>query len=219
MTPDEMTGSGYVVEKGSTFYVDLEAPEDTILARMRSTTRNYIRQAARKKLQAEISTDVSFADEYDAQLHEVFLRQGLVPTYGLERVRRLIENLQPTGQLLLLRISAPNGKSVATGIFIGRNRTAVLWGAAFLRAEADLHPNELLHWEAMRHWRARGASRYDMGGSGEYKAKYGGVATPTFRIYRSRFLFLRLGRAGYQAMFAVRQNIAGRVASTSRRNG
>jgi hypothetical protein len=139
LTDDRMVGSGYTVESGRTFVVDLARPEEEILAAMRSTTRNYIRQAGRKGLVVEQSTDVGFADEFYEQLVEVFARQGLVPTYSADRVRQLIRFLQPSGHVLLVRVRAPTGDSLATAILIGRNRTAVLWGAAFRRAQADLH--------------------------------------------------------------------------------
>src|SRR5207237_7807974 len=123
---------------------------EIILGRMHSRTRTYIRQAARRGLRAETAAGVAFADEFHLQLTDVFARQRLVPTYGVERVRKLIQALENTGQLLLLRVSAADGTSLATAVVVGRNRMAVLWGTASLRANTKFHPNELLHWEAMR---------------------------------------------------------------------
>jgi CelD/BcsL family acetyltransferase involved in cellulose biosynthesis len=212
LSAEWMAGSGYLEEQGRTFVIDLDRGEEAILGAMRQTTRTYIRQAGRKGLTAERSTDVEFADEYYEHLVEVFARQGLVPTYGVERVRQLVHSLGPSGQVLLLRVRAPSGDSLATAILIGRNRTAFLWGAAFRRAQADLHPNELLQWEAMRHWRDQGVLRYDMGGGGDYKAKYGGVETPTFSFHRSRFAVMRHGRSAVRRLFRARQVVAGRRA-------
>jgi CelD/BcsL family acetyltransferase involved in cellulose biosynthesis len=219
MTREQMADSGYAVESGQTFVVDLASPEEEILSRMRSTTRNYVRQAGRKGLRAEPVTDISFADEYYAQLTEVFARQGLTPTYTVTRVRELIRTVRPGDGLLLMRVRAPDGDSLATAITVGRNDTAVLWGAAFNRAHADCHPNELLHWEAMRYWRSKGILRYDMGGGGDYKAKYGGVEMPTYRFHRSRYRVLRLGRSAIRRMVRVRQVVVGRLARPSERPG
>ena len=202
---DSMAGSGYVTEPGHTFRIDLNAPEDVMLKRMRPTTRNYIRQAQRKALQAMAVSDAGFADEYHAQLVEVFARQGLAPTYGVERVRQLMRALKDTGQLATMRVATRDGEGIATVIAIGRKDTAVLWGAAFRRSHAESHPNELLHWEAMRVWRARGAVRYDMGGGGDYKAKYGGVQVSTAHYYRSRYPFLRYGRIVVRRLARLRQ--------------
>lgn len=209
LTVDQMAGSDYRVEIGQTFVTNLDQPEEVILGRMRSTTRNYVRQAMRRGLVIERATEASFADEYHAQLIDVFARQGLVPTYPVERVRHLIRTLQPTGQLLLLRARDQSETCLATLVTVGRGQTAVLWGAAFLRSMAGTHPNELLHWEAMRQWRAAGVSRYDMGGGGDYKAKYGGTQMPTAHFYRSRWAALGVGRSAVRRLFRARQVVAG----------
>lgn len=212
LTADEMAGADYAVETGRTFMVDLARPEEEIIAGMRPRTRTYLRKAVRQGLRPEVATGLDFADDFYEQLVEVFAHQGLVPTYGVERVRQLITALQPTGQLLLVRIAAPEGRCVGSGVSVGRNRTAVNWGTAFFRADSELHPNDVLWWEAMRYWRSRGALRYDMGGGGDYKAKYGGVETPTFHFHRSRYGVLRYGRSAVRSLFRARQVIAGRGA-------
>jgi CelD/BcsL family acetyltransferase involved in cellulose biosynthesis len=223
LMPDDMTGSRYTVDPGITYQVDLAPDEGDILKAMRSTTRNYVRQAERKGLTATFETaDPDFAPEYFDQLGEVFGRQGLGTTYGLDRVQRLIEVVGPSGDLALLRILAPDGRCIATSITVGRGRTAILWGAAFRRADADLHPNELLHWAAMRHWRARGATTYDMGGGGEYKAKFGAVVVQTPRFRASRFGILDQGRGAVRRVVRARQVVAGRrrtMASTPDEEG
>ncbi len=219
LSREQMADSGYAVESGRTFVVDLAPPEEEILRRMRSTTRNYIRQAHRRGLLSERASEISFADEYHVQLTDVFVRQGLTPTYPAARVRELIRIVEPAGGLLLMRVRAPGGASLATAIVVGRNHTAVLWGAAFDRAHADSHPNEFLHWEAMRYWRSKGILSYDMGGGGDYKAKYGGVEVPTYKFHRSRYRLLRLGRSAIRRLVRARQVGVGRLARRTARHG
>jgi CelD/BcsL family acetyltransferase involved in cellulose biosynthesis len=166
-----------------TFEIDLRQSEDEIFGRMESACRRCIRQADKRGVTIEEATDLDFADEFYAHLTEVFLRQGLVPTYGVERVRALIRHLQPAGQLLLLRARDAEGRCIATGIYPAFGETALFWGGASLRAYQQNRPNEALHWYAMRYWKARGVARYDLGGFMEYKRKYGGeeVSIPGFR--------------------------------------
>jgi CelD/BcsL family acetyltransferase involved in cellulose biosynthesis len=212
LTAELMAGSGYEVEIGKTFVVDLVRSEEEIFAGMRRKTRQYLRGAARDGVRAEIATELDFADDFHEQLVEVFAHQGLAPTYGVERVRQLITSLQPAGQLLLVRVRAPDGRCVSSGLSIGRGRTAVLWGGAFRRAHSELRPNEVMWWEAIRRWRSRGALRVDMGGAGDYKAKYGGVESPTFHFHRSRYGIMRHGRSAVRKLFRARQVLAGRRA-------
>jgi CelD/BcsL family acetyltransferase involved in cellulose biosynthesis len=200
----------YVVEGGHTYAVQLQDTDAAILSRMHGRARTYVRRAARRGLYYEIASSVDFADEFHEQLQDVFGSKQLIPTYSVERVRMLIEHVWPSGQVLLLRICDPDGTSLATAIVVGRNKRASLWGAASFRRYSQLHPNELLHWEIIRYWRDKGAEIYDMGGEGEYKAKYGGVVQHGTRLHRSRYLLLEYGRNAVRSLFYARQRIVGR---------
>ena len=155
-------------------------------------------------------TGASFADEYYAQLVEVFARQSLVPPYGVERVRALIDCLEPTGHLLLVRARSAEGLPVATGIFPAFNGTAYFWGGASVREHQILRPNEAVFWYAMRYWRARGMTVLDLGGGGEYKRKYGPseLRVPFFR--RSRFPGLSVLREVARRAVEQRHALLGR---------
>jgi CelD/BcsL family acetyltransferase involved in cellulose biosynthesis len=167
----ELGDAGWIPQSGATYLLDLNRSEEEILAGMSARTRTYVRRAARVGLVTEVVTGPEFADEYHAQLTEVFARQGLAPTYGVGRVRDLIRAVGPGDQLLLLRVRGPQGRSLATGVSVGRGALAVNWGTASVQSANSLHPNELLWWEMFRHWRARGATCFDLGGRGDYKAK------------------------------------------------
>jgi GNAT acetyltransferase-like protein len=201
---------GFASERTRTFEVDLSGDEDAIFGRMSSACRRAVRRGQKVGVTVEEASGPAFADEYYAQLVAVFARQSLVPPYGVERVRALIECLEPTGQLLLLRARSSDGLPIATAIFPGFNRTAYFWGGASVREHQVLRPNEAIFWYAMRHWRARGARVLDLGGGGEYKRRYGGseLVLPFFR--RSRFRGLDALRAVARQAVARRHALVGR---------
>jgi predicted N-acyltransferase len=180
--------------------------ETAILGRMSSACRRAVRRGVKVGVTVEQAAGTAFADEYHAQLVEVFGRQSLVPTYGVERVRALISCLEPTGRLLLLRARSPDGLPIATGIFPAYNGTAYFWGGASLREHQIHRPNEAIFWAAIQYWRDRGVTRLDLGGGGEYKRKYGPseVRVPHFRA--SRFPGLSVLRG--VARFATEQSSA-----------
>ncbi len=204
-----MEGSKYGVELGSSYSIDLTKSEDLLLQAMQPKTRQKIRKALRGQLRVEDAADPAFADEFHALLTETFLRQGIGPTYDVGRVRQLIESLHGTGNLLLLRVRSPEGKVLAAGISVGGRRVAVSWGLAMDRSDDDLNPAQLLWWETIRHWRDRHVSFFDMGGGGEYKAKYGSVETVTAHFLRSRWPILQVGRSTVRWLAHTRQVIAG----------
>ncbi len=69
-----------------------------------------------------------------------------------------------------------------------------------------------MHWEEMRYWRSQGVMNYDMGGGGEYKAKFGGTEVPTYWFHQSRYHVMSLGRSAVRRAVWTRQRVAGRLA-------
>jgi len=185
LTHEDARGLGFQEEEFQTFQIDLRQDEDVLFGSMTSACRRCIRKAERDGVTVEEAHDPGFADDYYAQLEDVFAKQSLRPTYGIERVRALIEHVGPSGDLLLLRVRSPEGDCIATGIFPAHGRSMYFWGGASWRSGQHHRPNEALFWHAMRHWKGRGIESFDMGGGGEYKQKYGGSVVVVPHLVRS----------------------------------
>lgn len=169
------------------YAVDLTPTEDELFASFRSQCRNCIRKAAKSGVVIEEARGVGFADEYYAQHLEVMARLDLQPTYSLESLRRMIETMLPTGNILLLRSREPGGESIATGIFLSAGDAAVFWGAASRREFQSLRPNEVLAWHGIRAMKARGARTFHFGGEcDQYKEKFGTTDAGLVRITCAR---------------------------------
>lgn len=182
------------IRRASGFEIDLRQDEEAIFGRMTSACRRCIRQSTKREVTIEESHDMDFAVDFHEQLKDVFAKQNLVPTYPLTRVQMLIHHILPTGNLLLLRARDPEGRCIATGIFPAMNDTMFFWGGASWREHQFRRPNEAIQWYAMRYWKDKGISKYDMCGSGEYKRKYGAedMEVPWFRKSKHRgVMFLR----------------------------
>jgi lipid II:glycine glycyltransferase (peptidoglycan interpeptide bridge formation enzyme) len=132
------------------YEIDLTLPEDKLFANMHKSCRWSIRKAAKNGVIIEEASDPGFAEDYFAQLEDVFAKQSLVPTYKIMRVRALIENLYSTGNLLLLRARNPEGVCIATGIFVSFNEIMEFWGGASWREHQKLLPNEAIMWYAIK---------------------------------------------------------------------
>lgn len=204
-------GMGFTPDAYHSYETDLTLPEDAIFNQMNSACRRCIRKAEKSGVRIEEAHDQGFAREYYEQLKDVFAKQGLVPTYGLERVESLVRHLLPAGHLLLLRALDAEGRSIGTGIYPGMNKVAEFWGNASFRHSQHLRPNESLHWYAMRYWKRQGVKTFDWGGGGEYKEKYGvtPVAVPWFR--KSRFRFLDTMRREAKRAVELKQRVLGRL--------
>ncbi|MGA8213701.1 MAG: GNAT family N-acetyltransferase [Candidatus Sulfotelmatobacter sp.] len=193
------------------YETDLGEPEERILNAMTGEGRRCVRRAAKNGVVVEEAHDVGFADDYYHQLQDVFRRQKLVPTYGVERVRALIKHLLPTGNLLLLRARGPDNRCLACAIYPGMNKLADFWGGSSYADTHALRPNEALHWYALCYWKRSGAEVFDWGGGGIYKERFGPrpIAIPWF--YKSKFKLLGALRSQAQQFAAARQRLIGRL--------
>lgn len=209
---EEGQSLGFSCELGHTLVTDLTQSDDKIFRGMTHSCRGCIRKAEKSGVRIEEAQDEAFAFEYDEQLRQSFGRQGLVPTYGLDRVQQLIRHMLPTGRVLLLRARDPLGMCIATSIYVAFNKVAVYWGNASFRQSQHLRPNELLNWHALRYWKQRGLQSFDWGGAadyGRYKIKYGGqpLSYPTFR--KSRFAVIGTLRRGAMHLVKLEQRLLG----------
>ena len=193
-TIEDGAALGYAHRLVRTLVTDLTADEDQLLANMSSACRRAIRKAEKSGVTVEPAVPEGFAEEYDAQLKDVFAKQDLRPTYSHARVQKLIDHVYPSGDLLLARVRDSEGRCIATGIFPGFNAFSFFWGNGSLREHQILRPNEALHWFAMRYWKKRGMRQHDWGGANPYKAKYGVVPYTTVALRRSRYAMLQHAR-------------------------
>jgi predicted N-acyltransferase len=187
------------------FEIDLTRDENELFANMTSACRRCIRKAEKEGVLVEEAHDQRFVEEYYAQLQDVFAKQGLVPTYGIERVRQLIAHVHSSGNLLLLRARDRQRRCIATGIFLHMNGVMYFWGGASWRQYQPLRPNEAIQWAAINVGKKKGLHTYDMGGGGEYKRKYGGseIEVPWFR--KSKYVWIRYMRDMAERIHKARQ--------------
>ena len=208
-TPEDGKELGFACEFYTSYRTDLTQSEEQLFNNMESACRRCIRKAEKSGVTIEEAHDAGFADEYYDQLKDVFAKQGLVPTYDLERVRALIKNVAPTGRVLLLRARDPEGKCIATGIFPGFNKIAEFWGNASYRSSQNLRPNEAIQWYVMRYWKRHGIEVYDWGGEGTYKEKYGCKLHQVPWFTKSRYQIVSTLRNEARNMYARKQRLLG----------
>jgi CelD/BcsL family acetyltransferase involved in cellulose biosynthesis len=194
VTVAHLKGLGTQIRLYRGFEVDLNQEERNLFSDMTSACRRCVRKAEKEGVRVEEAHDMGFADDYYAQLKDVFARQHLQPTYSIERVRQLIKHVHHTGHLLLLRARDRQGRCIATGIFPHLNGVLYFWGGASWRKYQFLRPNEAIQWEAMKIGKSKGLRIYDMGGGGEYKRKYGGREIEVIWFRKSKYQWIRFLR-------------------------
>jgi len=196
MSVEDLTHSVLQYEPVTGYSIDLTRPEDVILRDFNESSRKNVNKSVRRGvLLRQAENPEKFVDDYYSQLQDVFCKQGLKPTYSKDRVAALVDTLFPTGNLLLLESLSPEGNSIATGLFLGKNKFSSACGQASYKDSHSLFPNEAMWFEAMRYWKNAGATVFELGGGGEYKKKYGGVP----------YVKPRLVATKYQALHSLKQ--------------
>jgi hypothetical protein len=184
---DGSEGLSYRVERLPWFALNLTGGEEDIYANMKSDCRRKVRKAIKDGVVIEEASDIAFADEYFAQFQDVMAKRSLISTYRIDTVRKLIEYLAPTGNILLLRARNSDGLCIATDIFLALNQTGVGWGAASWRQYQYLHPNELLYWHGMKYLQAKGVQKLHLGGESEsFKRKFGSQEDQIYRLKKAK---------------------------------
>lgn len=199
--------NGYTLRRLWTYQTDLTQSEDDLLADMSSACRRNIRKAERSALVVSEAAPEGFAEEFYGHVEQVFAKQGLKPPYECARIKQMIDQVHPSGNLLLARVTNQEGLCIATGIFPAFGYMAFFWGNGSLREHQILRPNEALHWFVMRYWKARGCQIYDWSGGGEYKQKYGCKKISLSSFRKSRFKILDTGQKYAFKIYNLRRNM------------
>lgn len=180
-------------EKHDTYMLDISKTEEELFSSfkvdVRTNCRNFLKRGA--KLHIEQPSD-KFANDYYTQLVEVFDKQGLKSYYSLEKIQRLINLFKNNKDFVFCEnvYDQKDEKSIATGIFFGYKSRCYFFGAASLKDYQILRPNEYVIWNAIKYWKSKGCTTFDMLGIRKYKEKFHPTFVSIPVLYSSRIPFL-----------------------------
>lgn len=208
-----MAKSGYEAAAGQTYLIHL-TPRDPekVWKTLDKKRRTGIRKATKNGLTVEDTDDPKVVDEYFRQYCDLLAGKNMVPTYSLERPRKLFNYLKSKDMLFALRVRTKSGEVVATGLFPHDDRSMYFWGGASVLSSRHLCPNDLLHWHAMTLAAQRGIELYDMSGYGQFKKKFGGELVHLQRWHKCYSSVTRVARYVYRSQYFLRQKLLGRFA-------
>ncbi len=146
----------------NTVWVNLSAPEEELLARMKQKTRYNIRLAEKKGVTVRLGSESDFPELY-RMYAETSVRDGFVirSQAYYETVWRAFMQ-QGMARPLVAEVE---GEPVAALIVFTFARTAWYLYGMSRSAHREKMPNHLLQWEAMRYARRSGCDTYDMWGA------------------------------------------------------
>jgi peptidoglycan pentaglycine glycine transferase (the first glycine) len=142
--------------------VDLELPEDELLARMKSKTRYNARLAARKGV--KVTEDNSLgAREVFWHMHGEMVDRKNFWSRPRSYYSAVWKAMEDAGRAHLF-FAEHEGDKLAAALFYTFGRKCLYMLGTSKREKRELQPAYALQWEAMRWAKRRGITRYDMWG-------------------------------------------------------
>jgi lipid II:glycine glycyltransferase (peptidoglycan interpeptide bridge formation enzyme) len=154
--------SGEQVQFRNTVLIDLTAPEDELLARMKPKTRYNIRLAGRKGVRVRSGTEADFGLLYQ-MFAETSLRDGFaIRENGYYKEAWGTFWREGMAEPLVAEVS---GEPVAAIVLFHFDKKAWYLYGMSREVHREKMPNYLLQWEAMRRAKAYGCVCYDLWGA------------------------------------------------------
>ncbi len=149
------------IQPATTIHLDLTAPTNEILARMKSKWRYNIRLSERKGVMVRAGS----TDDFDAFYELMRLtgeRDGFA-IHGASYYRTAFELLDARGNVRLLIAEFENKPLAMIFVTAFADEAIYLYGASG-NEERNRMPNHALHWAAILWAKERGCTRYDLWG-------------------------------------------------------
>ncbi len=161
----------------ATVRVGVQRDPKEILAEMRSSTRANIRKATRKGVTVRAVGPEGLPDF--GRLLDATSRRQRFAAYPLDYYADIL-SLFGQGRRAALLLAQHGEQTVSAVLIVGYGDTAVYKMGAWSGEHTDLHPNELLHWQAIQWAREHGYLYYDLEGIAEpvARAKLSGARLP-----------------------------------------
>ena len=175
--------------------INLTYDVDSVFSKFTKHCRKHIKQFEnRGATVVSVAPNDEFAELYYSQLLKVFKYQKLSPSYDLDRVKIMLNELANKHMLLCLKVLSPNGECIATSISFAFNGKCYSWGSTSVREGKDYLQSEGIRWYMMKHWISLNQFDYDMVGVREYKFKFNPFYIKVPRIIMTTFRPLIWGR-------------------------
>lgn len=145
----------------ATMRIDVTQDLDTILAQMKAKTRYNIRHGERRGITVREGTGQHVSLFYQA-LVATSQRQGFMP-YPQSYFETMARIFEPQGRFRFF-IAMYRDEPVSILLAIRFGRTTVYKKGAWFGRYGEHHPNEVLHWAAIKWAKAQGCHDYDLEG-------------------------------------------------------
>lgn len=145
-----------------TWVLDIQKPDEQLLAGMRKTTRHAIRRATEAGALVTILTGKSGLERFWPLYQATTARHGFVP-FSRDFIAAQVEELSASDRLYI-PIATYRGQDVAGAMMIHYSDTVFYYHGASLKIDGSIPAAHLLQWHSILEAKKRGATRYNFWG-------------------------------------------------------
>ena len=160
-----------------TVIIDLNKPEDELLANMRRQTRYEVRRAAKQGIIVEKSNNEAIFKEFRKVQAATAKRQGFVPP----NLKTLLAEKESFGENIAIYVAkTSDGQPIAYGMIIKDGKEGDYYEAASTDLNRKMPGAYALLWQVMKDLKAEGYERFNLWGiapPGQPNHRYAGVTT------------------------------------------
>ena len=177
--------------------LDLHPAEREMVKRLRSSTRRNINKALKENIEISVDTSIEFLEAF-YRLNCLTRKHHGLPPQPLKFFKMLYKHILSENKGIVV-LARHHKQTIAGAVFLHFGDTATYKYGASHRDYLSLRPNNLVMWEAIKWYAARGYRKFDMGrsepdnrGLNQFKNGWGAAAR-TIAYYRfdvSRNLFI-----------------------------
>lgn len=160
-----------------TVIIDLDKPEDELLADMRRQTRYEVRRAAKQGITVEKMQGEEIFKEFHKVQAETAKRQGFVPP----NLKTLMAEREAFGNNIAIYVAKTSeGSPIAYGMIIKDGKEGDYYEAASTDLNRKMPGAYALLWQVMKDLKVEGYERFNLWGiapAGQPNHRYAGVTT------------------------------------------
>jgi lipid II:glycine glycyltransferase (peptidoglycan interpeptide bridge formation enzyme) len=160
--------------------VDISLAENRVFSNLRGSTKRNIKKAAKEGVQVHFENSLASIQEF-YRLHCLTRKHHGVPPQPFKFFEKIQEHILSKGSGFVI-LASHQGKKVAGGVYFHFGKKALYKYGASDRRNQLLRANNLVMWEALKHYAEKGyetlsLGRTDLGSTGllQFKRGWGAV--------------------------------------------
>lgn len=146
----------------TTWVLNLNEDEETLMKNMRQTTRNLVRRGEREGVEVKMTQDESALDRLITLLHETAKRHNFIP-FSESYIKSEFNAFKENGQVQVFEAYF-EGKLASSAVIFFYGDTAVYRHGASSSERIKCQPSYILQWEAIKEAKKRGLKYYNFWG-------------------------------------------------------